>query len=141
MTPHERRMRELEAMRGLVADLEAFVASSTVGTVPATEVADAFERHTTGLPPESKVLAQFEDLGARLRKGPTRTRVEGIRQIGMKLRHKADEFARVVEARDARPRPKGYKPAVTDRARGLRRQRCGNSGFSSCVSPAVLTMR
>jgi len=107
MTPHERRMRELEAMRGLIAELEAFVASSTVGTVPATEVADAFERHTGGLPPESKVLAQFQDLATRLRQGPTRTRVEGIRQIGMKLRHRADEFARVVEARDAKLRPKG----------------------------------
>lgn len=100
-------MRELEAMRGLVADLDAFVQNTTVGTVPATEVADAFERHTDRLPPESKVLAQFQDLAARLRKGPTRTRVEGIRQISRKLRLKADEFADVVEARDAKLRPRG----------------------------------
>lgn len=107
MTPHERRMLELEAMRGLVDDLDGLVKSSNVGTVPATEVATAFERHTSGLPPESKVLAQFQDLAARLRQGPTRTRVEGIRQIGMKLRHKADDFARIVEVRDAKLRPKG----------------------------------
>src|SRR4051794_28083668 len=106
-TPHERRMRELEAMRGLVSDLEGLVKSSNVGTVPATEVAVAFERHITKLPADSKVLAQFQDLATRLRQGPTRTRVEGIRQIGMKLRHRADEFARVVEARDAKLRPKG----------------------------------
>jgi hypothetical protein len=107
MTPHERRMRELDAMRGLVSDLDALVKSSNVGTVPATEVAAAFDRHTSGLPQESKVLAQFQDLSARLRKGPVRTRVEGIRQIGIKLRHKAEDFARIVEARDAQLRPRG----------------------------------
>jgi hypothetical protein len=100
-------MRELEAMRALVADLDAFVQSSNVGTVPATDVAAAFERHTARLPADSKVLAQFQDLAARLRRGPTRTRVEGIRQISRKLRLKADEFADVVEARDAKLRPKG----------------------------------
>lgn len=107
MTPHERRMLELEAMRGLVADLDGFVESTNVGTVPAIDVAAAFERHATPLPAESKVRAQFEDLGARLRQGPTRTRVEGIRQISRKLRLKADEFADVVEARDAKLRPRG----------------------------------
>ena len=107
MTPHERRMRELEAMRGLVADLDAFVKSSTVGTVPATDVAAAFERHTGRLPPESKILAQLQDVAARLRKGPARTRVEGIRQISMKLRIKADEFAHIIEARDAKLRQRG----------------------------------
>jgi hypothetical protein len=106
-TPHERRMLELGATRGLVADLEALVASSTVGTVPAGEVAAAFERHTARLPPDSKVLAQLEDVARRLRQGPSRTRVEGIRQLGLKLRNKADEFARTVEARDARLKEKG----------------------------------
>lgn len=107
MTPHERRKRELAAMRGLVADLDRFVDSTTVGTVPATDVAEAFERHTTGLPPESGLLAQFHDLAARLRRGPTRTRVEGIRQIARKIRLKADEFAYAVEARDAKLQGKG----------------------------------
>lgn len=107
MTPHERRKRELVAMRGLVADLDDFVSSTTVGTVPASEVAEAFERHTAGLPPESKLLAQFRDLAERLRKGPRRTRVEGIRQIARKIRLRADEFAYEVEARDARLRGKG----------------------------------
>jgi hypothetical protein len=107
MTPHERRKRELAAMRALVADLDGFVSSNTVGTVPATEVADAFERHTSALPPESQVLKQFQDVAARLRQGPTRTRVEGIRQIARKMRLKADEFASVVEARDDRLRAKG----------------------------------
>jgi hypothetical protein len=100
-------MRELEAMRGLIADLDAFVQSTTVGTVPATDVAAAFERHTAGLPADSKILAQFQDLAARLRRGPTRTRVEGIRQISRKLRVKTDDFAHVVEARDAKLRQRG----------------------------------
>src|SRR5260221_11511315 len=100
-------MRELEAMRGLVADLNGLVESTNVGTVPATDVANAFEHHTTGLPPDSKVLAQFHDLASRLRAGPTRTRDEGRRQIAMKLRHRADDFARIVEARDAKLRAKG----------------------------------
>jgi hypothetical protein len=107
MTPHERRMRELEAMRGLVADLDKFVKSNTVGTVPATEVADTFDRHTAGLPPDSKLRVQYQDLAVRVRKGPTRTRVEGIRQIARKIRLKADEFADVIEARDTRLRDRG----------------------------------
>jgi hypothetical protein len=107
MTPHERRKRELDAMRGLVADLDTFVNTTTVGTVPATEVADAFARHAAQLPPESKLLTQYEDLAARLRKGPTRTRVEGIRQIARKIRLRADDFADELEARDARLRGKG----------------------------------
>jgi hypothetical protein len=107
MTPHERRKLELEALRGLVGDHEAVVQNTTVGTVPATEVAAAFERHTDRLPPESMVLAQLRDVAARLRKGPARTRVEGLRQIARKLRLTADQFAHVVEARDAKLRPKG----------------------------------
>jgi hypothetical protein len=99
-------MRELEAVRGVVSDLEALVESSNVGTVPAPEVADAFQRHTARLPTDSKVLAQFQDLASRLRQGPARTRVEGIRQIGLKLRRKADEFAQIVESRDAKLKPK-----------------------------------
>jgi hypothetical protein len=106
-TPHERRMLELEAMRGVVSDLEALVKSSSVGTVPATDVAAVFERRSSGLPPDSKVLAQFQDLATRLGKGPARTRVEGIRQIAIKLRIRAEDFARTVEARDARLKQKG----------------------------------
>jgi hypothetical protein len=105
-TPHQRRLLELEALRGLVADLDALWRSSTVGTVPATQVADAFEQHTSSLPPESKLLEQFRRLASMLRNGPTRTRAEAIRQIVRKLQLQADEFAHVVEARDAKLRDK-----------------------------------
>ena len=94
-------------MRGLVADLEALASSSTVGTVPAAEVAGVFDEHASGLPEQSQLLGQFQGLAAALRRGPDRTRVEGIRQIARKLRLKADEFGRQLEARDARLRAKG----------------------------------
>jgi hypothetical protein len=99
-------MRELEALRALVADLDALWRGSAVGTVPATQVADAFERHTSALPPESKLVEQLRRLASMLRTGPTRTRVEAIRQIVRKLQLQADEFAHVVEARDAKLRDK-----------------------------------
>jgi hypothetical protein len=100
-------MSELHALRGLVSDLDALWRSSNVGTVPAPEVAAAFERHTSGLPEQSKLLAQLTSLASRLRQGPPRTRVEAIRQLTRKLQLQADEFAAVVEARDARLRDKG----------------------------------
>jgi hypothetical protein len=94
-------------MRGLVADLDDFVETTTVGTVPATDVAAAFERHAASLPADSKLLTQYQGLAARLRQGPTRTRVEGIRQIARKIRLRADDFAHEVAARDAKLRGKG----------------------------------
>ena len=106
-TPHQRRLLELDALRGLVADLDALWKSSAVGTVPAVEVAQLFERHTAGLPPESKLPDQLGRLAAMLRQGPVRTRNEAIRQIVRKLQLQADEFAHVIEARDAKLRGKG----------------------------------
>jgi hypothetical protein len=102
MTPHQRRMRELAAMRGLISDLNVLWESTSVGTVPATQVAEAFEQHASSLPDESKVREQFARLASMVRRGPTRTRAEGLRQIARKLQLQADEFAAVVEARDAK---------------------------------------
>jgi hypothetical protein len=105
-TPHQRRMRELEALRALVVDLDALWRGSNVGTVLATEVAAAFEQQASALPADSKQAEQFTRLASMLRKGPTRTRVEAIRQIVRKLQLQADQFAHVVEARDAKMRDK-----------------------------------
>jgi hypothetical protein len=99
-------MRELEAMRGLIADLNVLWESTSVGTVPATEVAAAFEQHASSLPDGSKVREQFARLASMVRQGPARTRAEGLRQIARKLQRQADEFAEVVEARDAKLRGK-----------------------------------
>jgi hypothetical protein len=41
-----------------------------------------------------------------VRQGPARTRAEGLRQIARKLQRQADEFAEVVETRDAKLRGK-----------------------------------
>jgi hypothetical protein len=106
-TPHQRRLRELEALRLIVADLDRFVATTTVGTVPREDVAAAFEQHTANLPEDSALLSQLGRLAVMIRQGPARTRVEGLRQISRRLRLKADEFAAVVEARDAQLRGKG----------------------------------
>jgi hypothetical protein len=87
-----------------MADLEALAASSNVGTVMSSDVADVFEQQTSLLPDESQLRSQLESLASRLRQGPVRTRVEGIRQIVLKLRRDTDDLARRLEARDAKLR-------------------------------------
>jgi hypothetical protein len=100
-------MRELEARRRVIADLEALVHSST-GTVPAAAVATAFERGISLLPPNSKLLPTFEGLARRLRgEGSGRIAESGLRQIVARMRREADEVGRWVEARDAKLRAKG----------------------------------
>ena len=91
----------------MVADLDVLWKSSSVGTVPAVQVADIFERHTSSLPQGSKLAEQLSRLAGMLRQGPARTRNEAIRQIVRKLQLQADEVAEVVEARDAKLRGKG----------------------------------
>lgn len=100
-------MRELEAIRLVIADLDRLVATTTVGTVPRNEVAGVFEQHTASLPDASQLRGQLERLAAMVRKGPARTRVEALRQIARKLRLRAEEVAYVVEKRDERLRGKG----------------------------------
>ena len=78
-----------------------------MGTVVAADVATIFERHTPELPERSQLRAQLERLSSAIRRGPARTRVEALRQIVRRLRLQADEFARVIEARDARMRERG----------------------------------
>lgn len=106
-TPHQRRVQELAVLRGLVSDLDMLWKGSSVGTVPAAEVADTFERYTPDLPEGSKLGEQLVRLGAMLRQGPGRTRNEAIRQIVRKLQLQADQFAQAVDARDAKLRGKG----------------------------------
>jgi hypothetical protein len=101
-TPHERRVRELEARRRVVADLDALIRSSP-GSVPATAVLAVIEQGSSMLPRESKLLATFEGLAARLRReGSGRIAESGLRQVAARLRREADELGRVIDARDAR---------------------------------------
>lgn len=100
-------MLELESMRLIVADLDRLVAETTVGTVPRDEVASVFMRHSAKLPPDSALLDQLDRLARMVRQGPMRTRAEGLRQISLKMRIRADEFARSVETRHERLQGKG----------------------------------
>jgi hypothetical protein len=100
-------MLELEAMRLIVGDLDRLVAETTVGTVPREDVASVFVRHSAKLPADSALLDQLDRLAKMIRQGPTRTRAEGLRQISRKMRIRADELGRSLEARDARLRSKG----------------------------------
>jgi hypothetical protein len=101
-TPHGRRVRELEARRRVVADLEALIHSSP-GTVPATAVLAVIEQGSSLLPPNSKLRTTFEGLAARLRReGSGRIAESGLRQVAARLRREADELGRWIDARDAK---------------------------------------
>ncbi|HEX4671748.1 MAG TPA: hypothetical protein VH279_05750 [Solirubrobacteraceae bacterium] len=105
-TPHERRVKELEARRSIIADLEALIESST-GTVPAADVVKAFERGIALLPPNSKLEPTFEGLAKRLRnEGAGRIAESGLRQLHGRLRRDAEDVGRVVDARDEKLRAK-----------------------------------
>jgi hypothetical protein len=79
MTPHQRRMRELEASRRLQRDLQGPI-DLHPGTVPSVAVAEAFERCGSLLPPESDLLRQLASLsqGLTSRSGLTSTRSQSV---------------------------------------------------------------
>lgn len=105
-TPHERRVRENEARRRVVSDLESLIRSSP-GAVPARDVLASFERAAASLPEDSKLLATFNGLAERLRRqGSGRIAESGLRQVVSRLRREADELGRQLEARDAQLRAK-----------------------------------
>jgi hypothetical protein len=105
-TPHERRVRENEARRRVVGELEGLIRSSP-GAVPAAQVLAVFEHASASLPDDSKVKAAFEGLAARLRKqGSGRIAESGLRQVVARLRREADDLGRQLEARDAQLRAK-----------------------------------
>jgi hypothetical protein len=102
VTPHERRMRELEAIRRVVAECEPHVSS---GTVPTDEVARIFEQAGSQLPGNSKLHAQFSGLARRLRQDPSGVIVGSkLRGVIARLRRQADQIGRYLEARDAKLR-------------------------------------
>jgi hypothetical protein len=106
MTPHERRVRENKARRQVIADLGALIRSST-GTVPAADVLAVFEQAASSLPADSKLVATFNGLAARLRReGSGRIAESGLRQVVARMRRDADDLARQLEARDAQLRAK-----------------------------------
>ena len=103
MTPHERRTRELEALRRLIADCEAQIESA--GDISTAAVAVAFEQHTSLLPAESQLKGPLEGLARKLRQNPSPVIAESrLRAVVASLRPKADDLGRWVEGRDAKLR-------------------------------------
>jgi len=100
MTPHQQRTRELEALRGVIADCEPHVNSATV---PNSTVATIFERHTSELPAKSQLRGQLQRLAAELRRNPNDVVVGSrLRQIVVRLKQKDDVLGRAIDARDER---------------------------------------
>ena len=101
MTPHERRTRELEALRRLIADCEAQIASA--GDIPTAAIAASFEQHTSLLPDDSQLRAPLEGLGHKLRQSQSPVIAESrLRKVVASLRPKADDLGRWLDARDAK---------------------------------------
>ena len=106
MTPHQRRMRELEASRRLQTELEDLI-DAHPGTVPSVEVAEAFEHCGSLLPVESELLRQLERLAQGLRsRSAAHIGEESIRRVIGTLRERSDKLGSRIENRDARLRQK-----------------------------------
>ena len=103
MTPHERRTRELEALRRLIADCEGQIEAP--GDISTQVVAAAFEQHTSLLPEDSRFRAPLEGLALKLRQNPSPVIAESrLRKVVASLRPKADDLGRWVERRDEKLR-------------------------------------
>lgn len=106
MTPHQRRMRELEVSRRLQGELQGLIESHP-GTVPSSAVAEAFGRCGSLLPPESDLQRQLERLSEGLRsRSAAHIGEESVRRVISTLRLRSDKIGRGIETRDARLRQK-----------------------------------
>lgn len=102
MTPHQRRVRELEALRRVIAECELHIGRSSA-TVPAEALAATFERHTSALPADSQLKGQLGKLARALRQDSTAVVAESrVRRVVGQLRQRADDLGRWVDRRDAR---------------------------------------
>ena len=106
MTPHQRRMRELEASRRLQSDLQGLI-DSHPGTVPSVAVAEAFERCGALLPSESDLLRELARLSRGLRsRSAAHIGEESVRRVIGSMRDRSDKIGRRIETRDAKLRQK-----------------------------------
>ncbi len=103
MTPHERRIREHEALLRVIADLEALLRVSK-GMIPTEALAATVERHASSLPASSPLVGKWTGLAAALRGGPDRIADARVREFIVKRRLAAEDLARWIEARDAKLR-------------------------------------
>jgi hypothetical protein len=105
-TPHQRRLRELEASRRLQRILQELVEKHP-GAVPSVVVADAFECCGSLLPQESELLQQFQLLSEGLRsRSASHIGEDSLRRVITALRDRSDKVASRVEARDLKLRRK-----------------------------------
>ena len=103
MTPHERRARELEALRRVIADCESQI--KTAATIAPATVAATFEQHMSLLPAESHLRQEWQALAVKLRHAPTDVIDRAkLRRVVERLQRKADDLALWLERRDARLR-------------------------------------
>ena len=99
-------MRELEVLRGVIADCESLIHAG--GAIPTTTLAAAFERRTSSLPADSQLRALLDRLALKLRQDSSQVIAESrVRRVLTPLRQKADDLGRWVEARDAKLKAKG----------------------------------
>ena len=103
MTPHQRRIREHEALLRVIADLEALLRASK-GMIPAEAIAATVDRNTSSLPASSPLVGKWTDLAAALRRGPDRIADARVREFIAKRRLAAEDLARWIEAREAKLR-------------------------------------
>jgi hypothetical protein len=103
VTPHERRVRELEALRGLIADCERHIAAG--GDIATVAVAESFERRTAALPEDSQFKGPLERLATKLRHDASPVIAESrLRGVVASLRPRADDLGKWVERREAKLR-------------------------------------
>ena len=106
MTPHQRRMRELEASRRLQSDLQGLI-DAHPGAIPSVAVAEAFERCGSLLPPESDLQRQLERLSEGLRsRSAAHIGEDSLRRVIRNLRERSDKMGSRIETRDAKLRQK-----------------------------------
>jgi hypothetical protein len=99
-------MRELEASRRLQSDLRGLI-DSHPGTVPSVDVAEAFERCASLLPPESDLVRQLASLSQGLRnRSAAHISEESIRRVIRALRARSDKIGSRIETRDAKLKQK-----------------------------------
>jgi hypothetical protein len=106
ITPHQRRVRELEALRRLIAAFELQL-EATPGSIPKANIADALEQHMSLLPEGSNLKRLFDGLARQVRQAPGSVIAESnLRAVLVRLRQHRDRFGAYVEARDAKLRSK-----------------------------------
>jgi len=94
-------MAELEGLRRLIAELDAYIGAGR--TVPTDRLAATLDKHAAGLPSDAPLKDQLAGLARRLRRDTATAIAESrLRAVVARLRKRADALALWLEVRDAR---------------------------------------